>query len=396
MRAEAMKAAVRIELDRERMADGGKRGKLGLGGQIDRRRDELKVRKYMAKMLASLAAGTWRTIAAAARALGVKVRTAQNWVKSLYEGVLEARRRGRPPKTGSPEEQAGVLETLFEMGPGVGVPTLARKHKGISRAALYEQKRDFVAWYRKEYARTIRVLKWEMAGCVWCMDFGHAPGPVDGNKPYFLVVKDVPSRCMLAAAATEHMDFRAVIATLETLFLKYGKPLSIKADNGSCFDCPEVRAFLAGRGVKLMLSPVRCPRYNGCAENGIKGAKGNAEHVAFVNGRPGSWKSEDLEAAREISNRKVRSDGSTPEELFENRIAISEEQRSAFDRAYFRHEKSARESFGIPWAYALRKRERAKVDRWALRRALVECGYLSFRSRRITPDIPGGFRARIQ
>ncbi len=148
--------------------------------------------------------------------------------------------------------------------------------------------------------------------------------------------------------------------------------------------------------VKLLLSPVRCPQYNGCAESGIRGAKVNANHVALVNGRPGSWKSEDLSAAREISNRKVRSDGFTPEELFENRIAISEEQRAVFDRAYFRHEKSARERFGIPWAYALGKRERAKVDRWALRRALEECGYLSFRSRRITPVNPGGFRARIQ
>ena len=62
----------------------------------------------------------------------------------------------------------------------------------------------------------------------------------------------------------ESADF--VVGTLLILFLRFGPPLVLKADNGSAFDNDQVRGLLAAWGVTLLLSPVRRPQYNGSIE----------------------------------------------------------------------------------------------------------------------------------
>jgi len=96
--------------------------------------------------------------------------------------------------------------------------------------------------------------------------------------------------------------------------------------------------------VKILLSPPRLPSYNGDEDSGVGSVKNHAFDHALATGDPCEWTLDDIYAAKLRCNETRRSDGRIPRELLE---------------------------------------------------ALVECGHLSFKRRRITPSIRKRNRARI-
>jgi len=276
------------------------------------------------------------------------------------------------------------------------VDVLCEAHPELSRGAITEIKRDYVEWYKKEYSKDIQKLVWRRPGTVWAMDFGDFPNLVAGLYRHFLPVKDLASTALLEVFNTRDEKAQTVKKLLEFLFDFYGPPLVIKSDNGSGFIESELRTFIESRGVKLLLSPARLPQYNGGAESGVGSVKNHAFDHALATGDPCEWTLDDIYAAKLRCNETRRSDGRIPRELLENCAPITEEERKAFLVCYEKHEKTGRRRFDFPEEGELPNREdQNQIDRYALREALVECGYLSFQRRRITPSIRKRNRARI-
>jgi transposase InsO family protein len=157
--------------------------------------------------------------------------------------------------------------------------------------------------------------------------------------------------------------------------------LVIKSDNGSAFISDELRAFLDSRGVKLLLSPVRKPQYNGSCEVGIRWLKTRSEREAMRLERPGRWRHEDMERAALLSNELPRRRGLSPQERWDARATISAEARAAFLETLQAERPKVLQDQGLSGKSELTTLEERQVERHSIRRALVARGYLSFRRR---------------
>lgn len=117
------------------------------------------------------------------------------------------------------------------------------------------------------------------------------------------------------------------------------------------------------------------------------------------NGHAGQWTSGDVEAARTISNqtpRRYEDAYVTPEVLWGCRVPISQQEREAFARAVQARRQKAYGPNGLAADAELTAKQKDEVDRFAVSRALVALGYLSFTRRPITPPLRSVFRARIR
>lgn len=66
--------------------------------------------------------------------------------------------------------------------------------------------------------------------------------------------------------------------------------------------CAQVGRLGLQRSFSSLFSPPYTPRYNGACEAGIGGLKARTHHLAAVDGRPGRWSCEDVEAARRMAD----------------------------------------------------------------------------------------------
>ena len=331
----------------------------------------------------------------AAMVVGRPLRTVQEWIVRSRRDGLVARSRGRRPERGTRAQRNEVVETLFWLGPRTGVPTLQRLHPHMSRGELGELKRRFVRWYKRKYRRTLHVLDWTRPGAVWAMDFCDPPKPLDGEFEHLLLVKDLGSEALLEVLPTCDMKALTVIDLLAFLFDFYGAPLVIKSDNGSGFISEDVRAFLKEQGVKLLLSPPHIPSYNGAAEAGVGTVKTHAFWHATLSGRPCQWTLDDVYAAKSRANATVLAHGHTPLEVFDTRQPVTQEERETLDAVYRSYEKEGRQRLDFEEEDELTLKQQAQVDRYALRKALTEIGYLTFRRRSVTPVLWKKKGARI-
>ena len=78
----------------------------------------------------------------------------------------------------------------------------------------------------------------------------------------------------------------------------------------------------------------------------------------------------------------------TPGECFRTSPRLSQEARAAFGRTLEHEQTQERLQQGYPLDTDLDRVVQAQIDRAAIRRALVEHGYLSFTRRSITPPLP--------
>ncbi len=123
-----------------------------------------------------------------------------------------------------------------------------------------------------------------------------------------------------------------------------------------------------------------------------------AHHASARNGRPGQWTCDDLECARREANETARPwgvHGPTPEEVWRNRTPISEEERAVFARTVVKMREEARRRREKAGIIELARHREDAIEREAIARALVACGILELKRRRISPPIKLISRAKI-
>lgn len=333
-----------------------------------------------------------------AEGLGMSPRTLRAWEKREREGLLRARRRGRPLQRSSVEARNAVIRTIERHGPQIGVQTLRRLSPGLAKGEIKDLLGRYRAQYIREHALELEALEWTTPGLVWAMDHTDPPSPVDGSKRAVLSVRDLSSGAQILWK--EELGPRAaeVARDLESRFEAFGAPLVVKVDNGSAFIAGELKEMCLRWGVELLWSPPRTPRYNGSIESGIRWLKERTEHVALRAGRPGFWTAEDLEVAQELTNRLPKDAEKDPTlrgEVFRARSPIGGEVRTTF-RARLQEERAVeRRVRGIAPETALKRTMQAEIDRQAMRRALVALGILNIRKRRVSLTLKSLFRAKI-
>jgi transposase InsO family protein len=327
--------------------------------------------------------------AEAADYLGVLPRTLRLWEHLAGTNGLQPLPRGRPVARSPVAVRNEVLAAICDVGPGIGVPALREHFPLMTRAELADLLVRSRRVYRQRQRQALRLLHWQCPGRVWAIDFSQAPAAIEGNYPYLLAVRDLASHYTLLWLPVFAMTAEVTVAALTQLFKAEGAPLLLKMDNGSPFHADATTSFLAAMQVQVLYSPAYTPRYNGAIEAGIGSLKTRTYRWATLHGHS-VWTCDDVEAARWEANTLAYpfgENGPTPEDVWQKRQQVTEQERRRFDetlnakRAEMEREQaSATEGDSNSMTKAKRQRE-------AISRALVDLDYLKYTTRRIPPTI---------
>lgn len=323
----------------------------------------------------------------AAALLHLAPRTLRLWHANLRLDLAHAMALGRPTLRSSRSDRMAVLALLQELGPATSVATLRDCCPWFSRAELQDIVRRYRRVWRHRHQQLLHVLTWTTPAAVWAADFTQAPQPIDGIFPYLLAVRDLASGQQLLWLPVSGLTACETRLALTTLFLRHGAPLVLKMDNGSAFIAELLRNFLTQSGLEILYSPAHTPQYNGAIEAGIGSLKTRTERHAATQGRPTDWTADDVAAARIEANATARPKGPTgptPDQLWAERQPITPPQRHQFRAAVSSHLKQVYAEEGIPLDASTSFQDQRRLNRQAIRRALVEHGYLLF-SRRSIP-----------
>ncbi len=322
-----------------------------------------------------------------ARALEVSARAIRRWAQLDREGKPLGAQRGRAALRASPQEREAVIRTIEAQGPQLGLEPLWRAHRKLPR----EEVRAILGEYREKYAEehpmVVSELSWLLPGGVWAMDHTKPPSPIDGDHKAVLSVRDLSSGAQLLWQGESGPRASEVVRDIEALFLTHAPPLVLKCDNGSAFIATALEDLCLKWEVLILWSPPRTPRYNGAIESGIRWMQHRTEHRSTTVGRPGEWKAQDLRTARERTNELPKDSRASTKprgEVFSTRAGITPEARAAFQGRAREERARERSARGIAPDAALKRHERAEIDRQALCRALVALGYLTI-TKRVVP-----------
>jgi transposase/predicted DNA-binding protein YlxM (UPF0122 family) len=162
-------------------------------------------------------------------------------------------------------------EKWLRYNPGFGVKvsihTIAKLKDEHERAKLAEDERLKKLWIFPNGTH------------VWTVDFTCIE-KADGYKLQLLTVSDHNSRFLFETALFLETSTDQVISHLEGLFIKYGKPAMIKADNGQEFRLA-CREDLLSFGVYLLNSPNYYAPFNGAHERIHRTLKEYIEKFAY-------------------------------------------------------------------------------------------------------------------
>jgi transposase InsO family protein len=355
-------------------------------------------RRTLERDVRNAVAGYSREIAAAgltllerADLLQLTPRTLRQWEADLRCADVRhmhcrAHLLGRPLLRSSPQLRNDVLAVLDELGPATGLPTLRDCFPVMPRAELQDLLRRYRRVWQHRHHQAPHRLTWSRPGSVWAIDFTEALHPIDGLYPYLLAVRDLASGQQLLWLPVTSATAAVTVSALASLFACHGAPLVLKMDNGSSFLAEATQGLLQAAGVVPLFSPPRLPRYNGSIEAGIGSLKTRTETQATYQGRPGHWTCDDAAAAQEEANATARPrgpQGPTPDQLWATRTPHTPEERSFFQATVERRRTEARTEAGHSQDKILTPSAARAIDRQAIRRALVEHGYLLFKRRRI-------------
>jgi transposase InsO family protein len=368
----------------------------GFGRQRRRRLREWGLREHVIELCRWGGALGWPQ-SGIAELLNVAPRTLRVWRRRLGAGRC-VRALGRPVVHSPWVQRQEVLELLDELGPGVGLPTLRVCFPDLLRAELEDLLRRWRRVWRLRHQAVVHGLEWTAPGSVWAMDFAEAPAPIDGAYPCLLAVRDLASGRQLLWLPTPAQTAAEVVAALASLFVVHGPPLVLKSDNGSAFVAEATRALLADARVIPLFSPAYTPAYNGAIEAGIGSLKTRTERHAARRGRPGVWTSDDAAAARAEANALAHPHGErgpTPDAAWSARRRLTAADRALFEATVARLRDEERARTGLATEGSPNSTAERRAARVAIRRALVEHGYLLFSRRRIPLPIPRRKAARL-
>jgi transposase InsO family protein len=319
-----------------------------------------------------------------AHLLNLSPRTLRDWYADFRIEIPRIQLLGRPTLRSALTERTEVLDVLKELGPATSVATLRDCFPRMPRAELEDLLKRYRRVWRKRYLAATHTLHWQPVGAVWAIDFSEAPRLIDGIYPYLLAVRDLASHQQLLWLPVGDMTADTAIEALQMLCTIHGAPLVLKADNGSAFTADITKVFLSPWNVSLLFSPPHTPGYNGSIEAGIGSLKTRTERYATRAGHSGYWTNDDVAAAQAEANATARPQGETdptPNELWQTRRPITPEERELFQATV----QQKREDLGEK--EDLSNKEERRMQREAIRRALVEHGILLFSRRRIPQPI---------
>lgn len=325
-----------------------------------------------------------------AHALRVSPRTLRHWRQHGDRPIVA---RGRPRKSCSVAQRNDVLHFLHRVtGPAVGVAALQPLFRDVPRCVLEDLLIRYRRMWRRRYSQNGFRLIWQRPGAVWAMDFSEAKHPIDGQFPQLLPVRDLASHQQLAWQPARGATAEETRAVLRQLFAEHGAPLVMKNDNGSSFTAEVIDELLTTHEVVQLFSPPYTPQYNGALERSNGTLKTYTHQRAIQEGHPFRWSSDDVEFARQLANTLSRPwgpRGRTPEETWQARTPITADERLRFHDTLTERRSEARRDLGLP-AHdppdaSLSRSDRARVDRLAITRTLIELGYLKLERVRRPP-----------
>lgn len=319
-----------------------------------------------------------------ANLLHLSPRTLRDWCADFRVDMPPLHSLGRPTLRSSWHERTAVLDVLNELGPATSVATLRTCFPTMPRAELDDLLKRYRRVWQKRHHATPYSLHWQRAGAVWAIDFSEAPCRIDGIYPYLLAVRDLASHQQLLWLPVLDMTAETTIENLRMLFTIHGAPFVLKSDNGSAFIADATRELLTPFGVELLFSPPHTPRYNGAIEAGIGSLKTRTERHATRAGHPGYWTTDDVAWAQADANATARPQGETgptPNDLWQTRRPVSIAERPMF-QASVRQQREMLDTDDLS-----SRTEDRRMQREAIRRALVEHDLLLFSRRRIPQPI---------
>jgi hypothetical protein len=89
--------------------------------------------------------------------------------------------------------------------------------------------RRFRRVWQSQNQRLIHRLRWQHPGTVWAADHVQPNRPIDGNYPYALSVRDLPSQYQLAWQPVPDVGGESTLAVLASLFWEHGPRLVLKS-----------------------------------------------------------------------------------------------------------------------------------------------------------------------
>lgn len=317
----------------------------------------------------------WRQ---AARAVQTPERTLRAWRSHPDQ---PPGRRGRPPLVTSRVQRNEVLHFVHHVcGAAVGLASLVALFPEVPRCILADLLRRYRRVWRRRYRRRGYRLIWHVPGRVWAIDHSRATHCVDGVYRQIFAVRDVACHRQLAWEPVRSTDGEDVQAILGQRFIEDDPPLVIKSDNGSAFRSTETRGWMLAQDALQLFSPVGYPQYNGQLERSNAINKTYTHHHAVAEGHPHQWTGEDLEAARQLTNRISRpwgAKGPTPDERWAMRTPITPEERDLFTAEVTRQRQEARRVLGYAEDEVLGVEAADEVERRAIGSALEARGYLT-------------------
>jgi transposase InsO family protein len=358
----------------------------GHARQQPQRRREHQLRSCIVDLSQWTAQRGW-TLAETAQRLRLAPRTLRQWQHDLRAATLHMHSLGRPVLRSSRHDRNDVIALLHELGPATGVPTLQACFPAMPRAELADLVRRYRRLWRRRHRQLSHVLRWTTPGAVWAMDFTETPCLIDGLGAYLFAVRDLASGQQVLWLPVPAPTAEVAVAALRGLFVGHGAPLVLKTDNGSAFGAQATLDLLRAHEVIPLFSPPCTPRYNGAIEAGIGSLKTRTQTHAARHGRPAAWTTDDLALAQAEANATARPrgpTGPTPDEAWTGRQPLTATDRQLFQTTVARRRTEARIEQALPTDGPLPTASARAIDRRAIRRALVEHGYLLFRRRRFT------------
>lgn len=352
----------------------------GIARQLERRRLECEVRLRVVLLLDVLVR-KGRKLRGVAVLLGLCSSTLCAWERRWREDQLGARARGRPTEHVDSATRQEILDYIKDLGPTVGLPTLVDEFPHVARGELIKILCDFRDDHLGKTWLITHTLRWPIAGRVWAIDFTKPPRPMDGIYTSIFVVRDLGSGKAIEWMPVRGETGREALMVLKRLFALYGAPLVLKSDNDKAFGIDEIEKLCSTWGVIHLWSPGYRASYNGSCEAGNGTLKTYTHHEAARHDRPEEWTCDDLEASRRRANalaRPLGSKGPSPDEAWRERTPITLQERLDF---YFCVDTElGKRNYGKNKGI-----ERAAIERFGITAALIACGYLLIRRRRISP-----------
>ena len=327
--------------------------------------------------------------------MGISPRTLRHWQSQPIVKL-----RGRPLRRASAPRRQEVINFLRRVsGPVIGLPSLRAVFPSLPCCVLAGLLRRYRSVWRQRYRRHGYRLQWHRPGRVWAMDHSRATQLVDGQFEQIFAVRDLASHRQLAWSPVHSTDAEEACQVLAKLLVSHGPPLVIKSDQGSAFVGQVMGSLLKRWRVTPLFSPKGLPQYNGALERSNSTNKAYTHQQAIGEGHPCHWTTQNLEAAQRLSNAIARPwghDGPSPEQAWQQRVAITTEERDAFQAELQRQRDTARNDLGMAEVEELTPVQQDRLERRAISAALESLGYMSKCPVRRPPKAKRPRRAQLQ